>query len=66
MLLVIDPEKLRPKMRWERPAHPNPQADLPHSDELFPHIYGPLNSDAVTKVVEFEPNANGKFSLPNL
>ena len=64
VLLVIDPAKLKPELRWEPPAHPNPQADLPPTDELFPHIYGALNIDAVSKVVEFEPDHNGKFSMP--
>jgi uncharacterized protein (DUF952 family) len=34
------------------------------SQELYPHIYGPLNVDAVTKVINFEPTKNGKFVLP--
>ena len=67
VLLVVDPSRLKPELRWEPPAHPNPQADdLPPSDELFPHIYGLLNVDAVTKVVDFEPDHNGKFSMPTV
>jgi uncharacterized protein (DUF952 family) len=64
VLLEIDPSRLQPELRWEPPAHPNPQADLPPKDELFPHIYGPLNIDAVVRVIEFEPTPNGNFSLP--
>jgi uncharacterized protein (DUF952 family) len=64
VLLVIDPLRLRPELRWEPPAHPAPQADLPPSDDLFPHLYGPLNLEAVIKVLEFEPNPDGKFSRP--
>jgi uncharacterized protein (DUF952 family) len=33
-------------------------------DERFPHIYGPLNLDAVTQVLPFEPSDDGLFSLP--
>lgn len=30
----------------------------------YPHIYGELNFDAVLNTVEFEPNVDGDFSLP--
>lgn len=30
----------------------------------FPHIYGPLNTNAVTQVIPFPPNHDGSFSLP--
>jgi uncharacterized protein (DUF952 family) len=66
VLLVIDPSRLRPELRWEPPSHPTPQADLPPSDEHFPHLYGPLNLEAVVRVVDFEPNPDGRFSLPPL
>jgi uncharacterized protein (DUF952 family) len=46
VLLTIDPERLRSELRYEAP---------PESDELFPHVYGPLNTDAVVRVAPFEP-----------
>ena len=39
VLLVIDPSKLTAELRYE-----------PVGDELYPHIYGPLNLDAVNAV----------------
>ena len=56
VLLVIDPRRLTSELRWE------PGTDLP--TDLFPHLYGPLNLQAVLKVLDFEPAADGKFHLP--
>src|SRR5438132_14063270 len=43
VLLCIEAARLESEVRYE-PAE---------SGELFPHIYGPLNVDAVKQVVEF-------------
>jgi uncharacterized protein (DUF952 family) len=56
VLLLIDPRLLKSELRWE------PGADL--VSELFPHVYGPINLDAVLQVLDFEPAADGKFHLP--
>ena len=56
VLLVIDPRLLTSELRLD------PGADL--ATELFPHIYGPINLDAVVQVVDFEPSADGNFHLP--
>jgi uncharacterized protein (DUF952 family) len=45
VVLRIDSEKLKPPLKWESP---------PGSDETFPHVYGPLNLDAVVGVVTLE------------
>ena len=62
VLLVIDPARLEVECKWEPPAEPEPTHA--RAGDLFPHIYGPLNLDAVMEVIPFEPAADGTFSLP--
>ncbi len=65
VLLVIDPARLSSDLKWEPPFDGAPPPGTPAAD-LFPHVYGPINLDAVTKVVKFEPNADGKWTLSML
>jgi uncharacterized protein (DUF952 family) len=55
VLLVIDRERITAPVRDESSGG---------GDERFPHIYGPLNPDAATDVLPFEPSDDGTFSLP--
>jgi uncharacterized protein (DUF952 family) len=64
VLLVIDSSKLEPELKWEPPAEPEPT--YAREGELFPHIYGPLNLDAVLEVLAFEPDKDGYFTLPEV
>ena len=50
VLLWIDPQKITSEIRWEA-------AD----GKLFPHIYGPINLDAVIAVTDFLPGADGNY-----
>ncbi len=54
VLLCVDPARVRPEIRYE------PAEDA----ERFPHIYGPLNTNAVIAVLGFEPDPDGGFALP--
>lgn len=56
LLLVIDPARLEAEVKYE--------AGTDKPDESFPHIYGTLNLDAVTRVLDFEPDQAGRWSLP--
>ena len=57
VMLEIDLTRLKSEVRWE------PGTDA--TDEMFPHLYGPLNLDAVVRVLDFPPDADGQFrSLP--
>jgi uncharacterized protein (DUF952 family) len=55
VLLAIDPSELSAGLVWE---------NLEGGKEPFPHIYGPLNLDAVVQVLPFPPGPDGAFTLP--
>lgn len=55
LLMLIDEEKVESRIVYE---------DLYELGKLFPHIYGPLNLDAVIQTVEFTPGADGEFKIP--
>lgn len=65
LLLCIDSGRLLHPLRDEPPAHPaGAQAPLPDGMQLFPHLYGPLNPDAVIEVRELRPGPDGLYSNP--
>jgi uncharacterized protein (DUF952 family) len=55
LVLVIDTARVRPEIRYEQ---------VPGSDEPFPHIYGPLNTDAVVATRPLQPGPDGQFTFP--
>ncbi len=63
VLLVIDPARLASVLKWEAPAEGGPPPGVAEGDP-FPHIYGPINPDAVVQVLDFKADGNGRFSLP--
>ena len=63
VLLNIDPTKLTSQLKFEPPAHLDGSPALPH-EPLFPHIYGPINLDAVIEVIDFPCRSNGDFAAP--
>jgi ribosomal-protein-serine acetyltransferase len=62
VLLCIDPTRLRAELKYEPPDVTIPAEH--YDGELFPHIYGAINHDAVVRVVDFAPGEDGLFSLP--
>jgi uncharacterized protein (DUF952 family) len=56
VLLEINETKVKPKVIHE---------DLYNLNDLYPHIYGPLNLEAVVRVIEFPPTKDGTFTLPS-
>jgi len=56
LLLWVDAQKLAAELRWE----------TSHGD-VYPHLYGPLNLDAVLGITNFNPDPDGAFrTLPAL
>jgi uncharacterized protein (DUF952 family) len=52
VVLYIDQDRVTPPVRYDDPA------------EVFPHIYGPLNRDAIVAVKTIERAADGTFMRP--
>jgi uncharacterized protein (DUF952 family) len=54
VILKIDVDRVIPEIRYEGADENN----------LFPHIYGELNVDAVIGSIDLEANPDGSFLLP--
>jgi uncharacterized protein (DUF952 family) len=54
VVLVIDSDKVRPEIRYE---------EVSGWEDPFPHIYGPLNVEAVVQIIPFESDSSGLFSF---
>ncbi len=63
LLLVIEPALLESDLKWEPPTGGSPPPGVSEGD-LFPHIYGPINLDAVVRVFDLEAAPDGKYSFP--
>jgi uncharacterized protein (DUF952 family) len=65
VLLKLDENRIKPQVKWEAPAGP-PANGISESD-LFPHIYGVINLDAVDSIINFQPNeSTGLFTDQSL
>jgi uncharacterized protein (DUF952 family) len=53
VILCINEANVQAEVRWE-----------PVGELFFPHIYGPLNLDAIVKAIPFPRTAAGEFILP--
>jgi uncharacterized protein (DUF952 family) len=54
IVLVIDTDRLQSPVRYE---------NAPGSDEQFPHVYGPINADAVVATSPLGRGSGGQFSF---
>jgi len=60
VLLRIDTSRVTAELKLEPAAH----AAHRQQTELFPHLYGPLNLEAVSEVIAFPCEPDGTFRLP--
>lgn len=60
LILRIDTEKLTSELKFEIPI------EAPYSTVTYPHLYGPLNIDAIEAAILISKNDQGDFILPKL
>jgi uncharacterized protein (DUF952 family) len=53
LLLSVAVDALHPELRWEPSTH----------GELYPHLYGPLNLEAIIQTEVFTRQAHGAFEI---
>ena len=56
LLLKIEAKKIESRLEYDF---------VEEMKEYFPHIYGPLNLNAVVQEITFSPLENGEFALPS-
>ena len=60
LIVCLEEAHLTSRLTYE----PAVRLDDQRAEALFPHIYGPLNLEAVSEVYEFPCDAEGRFVLP--
>ena len=55
LLLKIRLDRVRPPVVWEQSTH---------SANPFPHLYGPLNLDAVVRLISWDRGSDGAYFAP--
>jgi len=60
LTLVLDSERITAPVKFEPPIPP-PPPDHPLAQHLFPHIYGPLNRDAIVEIRSATRAEDGAF-----
>jgi uncharacterized protein (DUF952 family) len=64
LVLEIDPARLQAPLKYEAPITPPGEKSDHEPGVLFPHIYGPLNREAIIKVFALERDEAGHWGLP--
>ena len=61
LLVALAVERLDAPLRWEKGQPPDGQAESEDLAPLFPHLYGPINPDAVVEVRAARRAPDGTF-----
>src|SRR5262245_49832490 len=64
VMLLVDEAKLSSPVRWEAAHSATGRLPPVTREGFFPHVYGPINLDAVVRTVDLVPNETGNFVLP--
>lgn len=69
LVLEIDPVHLTVPLRFEPPILPDHSVSyestfVPDPDILFPHIYGPLNREAIVACFALRRDETGRWQMP--
>ena len=64
LLLTIEDTLLSSDLKWEPPSGGTPPPGVPEGDP-FPHIYGPINLDAVVNTSDLIRDSNNEWILPS-
>ena len=67
LALHVDPQRLTSPLKFELPIPPpgeSPAGVYSQSDVLFPHIYGPVNRDAIINCVTLQRDEFGRWYYP--
>jgi uncharacterized protein (DUF952 family) len=70
LVLELDPSRLRAPLKFEPPVPPAPHTAVdgnsftPDSNQLFPHIYGPINRQAIVLTFALRRDALGRWQRP--
>ena len=61
MAVALETDRLTSEVRWEAPAHPDGTAGGA-GEPRFPHVYGPLDGDAVVGARRLVRDGDGRFT----
>lgn len=53
LVLCVNTGRLKPELRWETAS----------TGDLYPHLYGPMNLDAIAQIIPVERALDGRYDV---